>query len=179
MLNENLWSQLAHCSFTKHGRHTRAAAGFKMSALSLHLSEHFNNSLFMQYKKTVQLSILSPFSAFALPILSMGIRDTPRSQILDSDMCGPKPPPTPDKLSLGKLSCFLGRCNSKRHFSKEWKHLKCNLIFCKDVSLGTRSQLQESWNKFECFMKCRLPTLRVMKILKYSHKSCRTGKYSN
>jgi len=35
-------------------------------------------------------------------------------------MIGPKPPPTPDRLSLGKLCCFLGRCSSKRHFSKEW-----------------------------------------------------------
>lgn len=65
MLNENLWSQLAHCSFTKHGRHTRTAAGFKMSALSLHLSEHFNNSLFMQYKKKKTLSSF-PYFPFSL-----------------------------------------------------------------------------------------------------------------
>lgn len=40
---------------------TSAAAGFKMSALSLHFSEHFNNSLFMQYKKKTSSFPYFPF----------------------------------------------------------------------------------------------------------------------
>lgn len=122
------------CSFTKHGRDTQSAVQFKMSALSLHLFWAFQQkSLYAVQNKAVQLSMLSLFSAFALPILSMGIKDTPKIQILDSDMIGPKPPPTPDRLSLGTLSCFLGRCSSKRHFSKVWN------IWSVTWSFGTMS----------------------------------------
>ncbi len=146
---------------------TSAAAGFKMSALSLHFSEHFNNSLFMQYKKMSSFPYF-PFSLLLPCSFSPWVSETlPEAKHWTLICVSRNPLPHRTSWAWENSAASWDDATARGIFQKCGSIWSVTWSFVKDVSLGTRSQLQESWNQFECFMKCRFPTLRVMKILNY------------